>query len=185
MSSVRRRFGSVRIDLDATEAVLLASLVAQIGELLAAGAPEQPTDPIAAAIELPAERPPAPEDPVLRRLLPDAYRDDPEAAGEYRRLTEGDLRAQKRAALRAVLDAIAVGERQGRGRRLDLTDESAEQWLYALTDVRLVLGTRLGVTEEMSERDEVDATSPLYAQFAVYDWVTALQDALVRAVAGD
>ena len=37
----------------------------------------------------------APEDPVLARLLPDGYRDDPEAAGEFRKYTEPSLRSAK------------------------------------------------------------------------------------------
>ena len=44
--------------------------------------------------------------PVLARLLPDAYRDDTEAAGEFRRFTEQDLRSGKVAAARTVLDTL-------------------------------------------------------------------------------
>ena len=47
-----------------------------------------------------------PEDPVLARLLPDAYRDDPEAAGEFRRYTEQDLRSGKVAAAQTVLATL-------------------------------------------------------------------------------
>ena len=32
---------------------------------------------------------------MLARLLPDGYRDDPEAAGEFRRYTESALRSAK------------------------------------------------------------------------------------------
>jgi hypothetical protein len=125
-----------------------------------------------------------PRDPVLARLLPDAYRDDSAAAGEFRRLMDGELRARKVSALRRLLDDLAVGARRRRdGLRVELDDVAAELWLYALTDVRLVLGTTLGVTEDMDdERATLEPTSPRHAQLAIYDWVTWLQDALVRAV---
>ena len=42
--------------------------------------------------------PPKPDDPVLARLFPDAYEDDGEAAGEFRRYTEMGLRDGKREA---------------------------------------------------------------------------------------
>src|SRR5262249_11403403 len=50
-----------------------------------------------------------PDDPVLARLLPDAYPDDPAAAGEFRRYTESGLRSDKVAAARTVLDTLSEG----------------------------------------------------------------------------
>src|SRR5262249_58708344 len=55
-----------------------------------------------------------PEDPVLARLLPDAYRDDPEAAGEFRRFTEQGLRSGKVAAAQTVLATLPAGGGQVR-----------------------------------------------------------------------
>jgi hypothetical protein len=126
-----------------------------------------------------------PEDPVLLRLLPDAYRGDGEAAGEFRRLTEADLRATKRSGLsQIVADLSSTGSVQrGGGVRLDLDESAAAAWLPALTDIRLALGTRIGVTEEMDEeRLNLPVDSPRYAEIATYDWMSWLQDAMVRAL---
>jgi Domain of unknown function (DUF2017) len=143
-----------------------------------------------------------PTDPVLRRLLPAAYRDDEEAAREFRRLTDSDLRATKRAALAGIVADIsngieAAGDVPVRGAgtvpgtvgppgvRLILDDPSAMSWLRALTDVRLTLGTRIGVTEDMDdERASVAPGSAREAELAVYDWLSWLQEALVGAVTG-
>jgi len=79
---------------------------------------------------------PDPDDPAVGRLLPDAYRDDTEAAREFRELTQDDLLERKRSDAAVVLATV-------RGRDLDVAQ--AEAWLRSLTDVRLVLGERLGL----------------------------------------
>ncbi|MGL5857994.1 MAG: DUF2017 domain-containing protein [Angustibacter sp.] len=83
-----------------------------------------------------------PSDPALARLLPDAHREDPAASAEFRRYTELGLRERKRDNLRR---ARATLDRPG---SFPLTDEEATAWLVALTDVRLVIGTRLGLRED-------------------------------------
>ena len=92
-----------------------------------------------------ADKPP--EDPVLARLLPDGYRDDAEAAGEFRRYTEPALRSAKYQAAQEMLDTLPES-----GGRIQLTQDQALSWLKALNDVRLALGVRLGVTEEFEEQ---------------------------------
>jgi hypothetical protein len=127
-----------------------------------------------------------PNDPVLLRLLPDAYRDDGEAAAEFRRLTDGDLRAAKRAGLsRIVTDLGNAATQRGGGVRIDLDEDGVSAWLPPLTDLRLTLGTRIGVTEDAEERDNIPVGSARYAELATYDWLSWFQDALVRAVIGD
>ena len=108
------------------------------------------------------------EDEALARLFPAAYRDDPEAAAEFEQLTGPSLAEGKVAALRRM-EATAGEERLGA--------EDAQAWLTALNDVRLVLGTRLGVTEDPAEHD---LTHPGYA---VYAWLTWLQSELIEALA--
>jgi hypothetical protein len=115
---------------------------------------------------------------VLARLLPDAYRDDPEAAGEFRRYTEQGLRSGKVAAAQTVLDTLPAG-----GGRVRLGPEDAQAWLRALNDVRLAIGTVLGITEDYE--DEMEAASwadPRSAYLEVYHWLGYLQDSLVRAL---
>ncbi len=121
-----------------------------------------------------------PVDPALARLLPDAYRDDAAAAAEWRRLTEPELRATKQAAADRLLGDLADD-----GGKLVLDDESAEAWLGALNDVRLVLGTRLDVTEDGDPLGGYAADEPMAQPYLIYHWLTALQDALVHAVSDD
>ena len=174
--------------LDQAESSLLASLVGQVIALLADGStevdrPASDADPLQLLEASLKETPEAPDDPILARLLPDAYRDDSDAAEEFRRLTDGDLRATKRAALDRVRRDLAAAEPQGRSHdvRIDLDEPATVRWLHALADVRLALGTRLEVTEqtELERRGSIE-NSPDAVELAVYDWLTWLQDAVVR-----
>ncbi|MBC7374523.1 MAG: DUF2017 family protein, partial [Frankiales bacterium] len=99
----RRKKDLVVAELDRVEAGILTTVVGDLLELL--GAAEAPTtqDPLAAMVGLPTGPVERPEDPALARLLPDAYGDDEEAATDFRRYTETDLRAGKRAHATVVL----------------------------------------------------------------------------------
>jgi hypothetical protein len=114
-----------------------------------------------------------PDDPSLRRLFPPAYEDDAEGEAEFRRLMQGELLAGRREALR-VLETTADRDR--------LAADELEAWLAALNDLRLVLGTRLGVTEEVYER-ELELRDPQAYDLAVYAYLTWLQEQVVEATA--
>jgi hypothetical protein len=119
-----------------------------------------------------------PDDPVLARLLPDAYRDDPEASGEFRRYTEQGLRSGKAAAARTVLATLPPD-----GGRIRLSEPEAQAWLRALNDVRLALGTRLGVTDDFDEQVAgMGPEDPRAAYVGVYQWLAFLQETLVQAL---
>ena len=190
----RRSRGRVSARFTAAQAVILRNLVGQVAELVggpgAAEAPPAggPAEPGAAADEdLPPDigaifamdGPAAPpEDPVLARLLPDAYGDDPEAAGDFRRYTEPGLRSGKVEAARTVLATLPA-----EGGRIRLSAGDAEAWLRALNDVRLALGVLLGITEDYErELADVTGTDPRSAYLQVYDWLTFLQETLVRSL---
>lgn len=115
-----------------------------------------------------------PDDPALRRLTPPAYSGDPEHEAEYRRFMGDELRERRLAAL-ALMDETVDAER--------LSEEQAQAWLAALNSLRLVLGTRLDVTEEMAgaELDPDDPRAPLLALYGYLSW---LEDQLVEALAG-
>lgn len=123
-------------------------------------------------------------DPAVGRLFPDGYPEDPPAAAEFRRLTEGSLRAAKLADARR-----AVGGVPGRGGTLALDAAHAEGWLRALTDARLILGYRLNITEQTDMVDELeeaivnDPRGHRAQSLAVYHYLTFLQETLVAAVA--
>jgi Domain of unknown function (DUF2017) len=120
-----------------------------------------------------------PDDPVLARLLPDGYRDDPDAASEFRRFTESSLRSAKVQAARTLLETLPPG-----GGKVKLSTEHAEAWLRSLNDVRLALGVRLGVTEEPDEHDfDASLDDPRFAYILfIYHWLAELQDSLVAAL---
>jgi hypothetical protein len=124
------------------------------------------------------ENPELPDDPVLARLLPDAYRDDPEASGEFRRYTEQGLRSGKAAAARTVLATLPPG-----GGRIRLSEAEGQAWLRALNDVRLALGVRLGVTDDFDEQvADMGPDDPRSAYVGVYQWLAFLQETLVQAL---
>jgi len=144
------------------------------------GDPGQRPDPLDDLARLLGQSGPAtpPDDPVLARLLPDAYQDDSEAAGDFRRFTEQELRNGKAAAARTVLATLPED-----GGRVRLTGEEAQVWLRALNDVRLALGVRLSITEDFEARvADLDPADPRSAYMWVYDWLTFLQETLVHAL---
>jgi hypothetical protein len=112
-----------------------------------------------------------PDDPALRRLRPSAYEDDPEAEDEYRHLMEGELEAGRREALRLLAETAD---------RDRLTTEELDAWLRALTDLRLALGTRLDVTEEVYER-AIDPRDPQAYELSVFAYLSWLQEQAVEA----
>ncbi len=144
-----------------------------------AGGPADPPTPAELDAMLGLDEPArAPEDPALARLLPDAYRDDPDAAGEFRRYTEQSLRSAKQENAQAVLETLPAD-----GGPVKLAADQAQAWLRALNDVRLVLGVRLGVTEEFEDQwEELDPDDPLSAAFEIYAWLGAVQESLVQAL---
>ncbi len=111
------------------------------------------------------------DDPSLRRLFPPAYDADDEAQREYRELMHGELLAKHHAAL-AVLEETVD--------RDELDEDEVDAWLAALNELRLVLGTRLDVTEDLYVT-EVDFAAPETEELAVYLYLTWLQEQFVEA----
>jgi Domain of unknown function (DUF2017) len=119
-----------------------------------------------------------PADPILARLLPDAYADDPQASGEFRRYTELSLRSGKVAAAQTVLATLPA-----HGGRVRLSEPEAQAWLRALNDVRLSLGVILSVTDDFEDQlAGMSEDDPRAAYVGVYQWLAALQDSLVGAL---
>jgi hypothetical protein len=180
VGSVKRRGDKVVVRLDAAERSVLASLLGAVRSLLAADEDAADADPLAAFVGMSEGPVETPEDPVLLRLLPDAYA-DAEQSAEFRRLTDSDVRARKNEAIDRVLDDVSTAERVD----LDL-DEGLGMWVQAINDVRLVLGTRLDVTEDWPETlDELPPDDPRAALYDFYGWLSALQERLVVAAMDD
>ncbi|MFC5664718.1 DUF2017 domain-containing protein [Kitasatospora misakiensis] len=180
--------GGAVLALDELEASILRSLEVQMLELIGPGPAGDGGDPLAALFaEGPTE---APADPALARLFPDAYGDPAEpadarsreAAGEFRRYTEPDLRTRKREdALQVVRTLDGLG---GEGGTVKLDTAGCLHWLGALNDLRLTLGVRLEVTEEdeqgLYDLPDADDRKPLVM---AYLWLGALQESLLEAMA--
>jgi hypothetical protein len=169
----RRVRGRFKVTLSANEVTLIRTLMEQLLELMGE---LPPGDPGLAELGI-SENREAPDDPVLARLFPDGYAEDDESAVEFRRYTESSLRDGKHEAAEVVLQSVrSEGE-------ITLDADGAQAWLRALNDIRLALGTRLEITEESYERmDEVDWEDPRYAMYSTYDWLTFLQESLIRAL---
>jgi hypothetical protein len=172
------------------EADLLRSLAGQLVELLhnesAIAATER--DPLEALLDFSGPTT-EPEDPVLRRLFPNAYQGDDEAAGEFRRYTEGALRDGKARAAGTVIDVLEEAGLPPEPTDEDITidvelePETALVWMRSFTDLRLALGTRLEVEE--GDEDywyELPDDDPRAQAHHIYEWLGFLQETLVAAV---
>ncbi|MDH2414002.1 DUF2017 domain-containing protein [Nocardioides sp. CER19] len=184
-----RRSGRIIANFTGFEADLLRSLAGQLVELLRneSAAPVE-RDPLEAMLDFSGPTT-LPEDPVLARLFPSAYRDDDEAAGDFRRFTEGGLRDGKAAAAATIIDGLEEAglppELTEEGLMIDveLDEPTAEAWMRSFTDIRLALATRL----EVEEGDEAYWASlpdddPRGQAHDIYDWVGYLQETLVEAL---
>lgn len=127
-------------------------------------------------------------DPALDRLLPDAHRDDPLLAAEFRRMAARGLRARKAANLERSIAALARTPEGRPSEEVRLDEEEAQAFVVALTDVRLVVGDRLQLRVD-SDADQLElalAGGTLDAQaawlVAVYDFLTWLQESLTQAM---
>ncbi len=219
----RRRDGHVVFDLDLVHAGVVAEALEQTRAVLedgtpppvqaftpapepGTGDPDEEFDAIVAGLGLGPGGGPADEalrdDPVVRRLLPDAYLDDPEGSADFRRLSGGAVRSSKVAAIDSVLADLDLLRVQDGG--VAVAPDRATAWLTALNDARLALGTLLALGEDDDLYAELDAyeqavedqvaaggdeseagqgEAALRAyRIAVYDFLSALLDMVVRAL---
>jgi len=120
-------------------------------------------------------------DPVMARLLPPGHASDPEIAADFRELTESSLRSDKADDLAMVRATLPPD-----GGEVRLDADQARAWLRTTNDLRLALGTRLGVTAETEPPeldDSGDGADEAGSQLAVYYWLTAVQGSLIDALA--
>lgn len=197
MRGFRYESGGYRAELDAAEREVVASVVANVVELLGGELPDLADESpdavpeagrsdasVAPVWRLRTEPVPPPDDPAVHRLLPDASQDDPAVAAEFRRLTEDDLRTAKLARLRWLWTVL-----QDDGPVVPVAQAPAVA--ATLTDLRLVLAERLGIrTDEDADRllraagrRRRHGTDDVRAYLVtVYDALTWLQESLVQAM---
>ena len=184
-----RKSGAAVSTFTAFEADLLRSLAAQLIELLRN---ESATEDISAdSLEdlLDFSGPTRePDDPVLARLFPTAYPEDEEAAAEFRRYTESDLRNGKAAGAAAVIDTLEEAglpaePEDGLFIDIELDRVAAVTWMRSFTDMRLAIATRLGIEEGDEEYwYSLPDEDPRAQVHDIYDWVGYLQETLVRSL---
>ena len=163
--------GKLTLKLDDAELGVLSQLFEQMAELLEHPESESGTDPLAKMLNMSGSTQIS-EDPALARLFPDGYSDDEHASADFRRFTEQDLRAQKLAALTSVRDSLS--DWTGKS---SITAQQAQDWLKAINDLRLVLGTRLEITDEVETDFEADEPG-----IHLYNYLTYLQGSLIDAL---
>ena len=179
--------------LDSIERDVVAGLLEQTRDFLAPAPRAETGDPfddLVASMGMPSfqeatdPRLEGPRDPALERLLPPAHREDEAVAAEFRRLTEQGLRERKTANLTTAVDAL----RDADGDKVVLSGAQARALVVALTDVRLLLGERLGLrtdddAEELVHRlDDADQDDPAMLLAAYYDFMTWLQESLTQSL---
>ena len=191
MKKFHRRRGVIITQLSAYEVELLASLIMQLIELISDGEPEgfatpaeanDPFEEIVKNLEGEPDEPGPLDDPVLKRLFPDAYPDDTAASADFRRFTERDMKATRVAEARVVLERLATTELGARD--LKIPANEVESWLRTLTSVRLAVATRLGIHDAAAADDlaALPEDDPRSFMVSVYDWLGFAQETLISAL---
>ncbi|MGI3780012.1 MAG: DUF2017 domain-containing protein [Janthinobacterium lividum] len=191
MKKFVRRRGVLTTGLSAYEVELLGSLVRQVVELVSDGEPDDFAAPdpgvdafeaLAAGLQTDPDAPEVPDDPVLRRLFPNAYPHDADASSDFRRFTERGLRTTKVTDAHVVLEDLAATEAGSVDLRV--RPDHVEAWLRTLTSVRIAVATRLGITdaESADELAQLDESDPRSYMISVYDWLGFAQETMVGAL---
>lgn len=108
--------------------------------------------------------------PTIDRLYPPAYPQNPDHEAEWVVFTRSGLRDDRLAAIDLVSGTLDADT---------LTHDEADTWMRVFNDIRLWLGTILGITEDM---DAIADDHPQATAFAVYQFLTAIVDDAVDAL---
>ena len=177
--------GDLSVALSNDELHILINLVEQLLELLGERNfthHYQSDDPfaqlMAASVGNLESRIEQPEDPVLHRLLPDAYA-DPESAAEFRKYTESSLRLVKQTHLMYLREQL-VFPVDHELPKADIAVTDPTQWLIAINDLRLALAVRLDIkTDSFAEYEKMKDSDRQKPLFAVYFWLGSIQESLI------
>jgi len=173
MSRFKRSGGQILITMADYEEAVLESLVEQlIGLLEGDGVRAAEGDQFAQwEAEMAAPSGLDTSDPVIARLFPPAYRDDPKADAEFRRFTETAQRRTRIEQAKLVLDALLetnAGRDPAIVRKVD-----AEAWLKTIAALRLSLSVRLGIAEaeDIQLLEQLDEDEPRAVLYGMYEWL--------------
>jgi hypothetical protein len=115
-------------------------------------------------------------DPVSQRLFPDAYDNETQATA-FHELVGNELRDNKVKAVRTMKERL-----KGRGPlETSIPEDEVLAWLTGITDLRLAIGTRIDVTEEMMGAD-LDPEDPDAPALSVLHWLGWLQESILAEI---
>lgn len=184
MKAFARKGPFIRVRLTEYEATLLESLLDQLTGLLGVDElPQAADDPFARwQAEFSETGQLDDSDPVIERLFPAAYRDDPAASAEFRRFTQARQRQSRIDQAEIVMTALRDSD--GGHKPVQVRVVEVDQWLKALTAVRLSLAVRLGI-EDAADADALDALEdddPRSYVYRVYEWLGYLSEGLLSQI---
>ena len=119
--------------------------------------------------------------PLLHRLFPPAFHDDPEKEAEYQRLMREELVASRVAAIDSVTALLSPTDDAALAPSITLGEAELMAFMQSLNAIRLVLGTMLDITDDDSS-DEAE-TEDSY-EFGLYEHLGWILEFTVRALSG-
>lgn len=176
-----------RSALAAHEAALLQSLATSLVGMLDERESAAPADELEEITGMRTGNSTPPDDDTLKRLLPDFYRqqtEHPAGSGTaeslnsaLRSLHEPAIIEAKREAAQRLLDTLPHD-----GGKFELAEPDAHAWAATVNDMRLALGTMLGISPDGP--DDLPPDHPMVGHLDVYQWLTVLQEYLVLGLMG-
>jgi len=151
-----------RLNFDPDERRFLVNLLAELKELLTNDETEATT-------------------PLLHRLFPPAFHDDPEKEAEYQRLMREELVASRVAAIETVTTLLSPNGDAGKAASITLSEADLMAFMQSLNAIRLVLGTMLDITDDDSSDQAEDEDS---YEFGLYEHLGWILEFTVRALSG-
>jgi hypothetical protein len=103
--------------------------------------------------------------PLLHRLFPPAFLDDPDKEAEYQRLMREDLIASRIAAVDNVTRLLHPD-----GPDM-LTENETMAFMQSINAIRLVLGTMLDITDDETADEADEEDSPEHHLYSYLGWI--------------
>jgi len=176
-----RRGTSLLTRLSQAEASVLGTMAGQLADLVAplSRQSDDIVDSLAALAEADGSGAPS-SDPALRRLFPDAYRDDAAASREYRHYTQSDDAQLRAEAARTVVQDVTDADDGW----VTIAPGHVYAWLTTLNNLRLVLATRLDIETEADAEalDRLPRTDRRAPTAAVYNWCGWMLESLLDSL---
>jgi hypothetical protein len=176
-----------RSALAAHEASLLQNLATSMVGMLADRESSSPADELEEITGMRTGHSSPPQDETMKRLLPDFFRPQTEHPagsgtaeslnGALRSLHEPEIIEAKREAAQRLLDTLPED-----GGKFELSEDDAQAWAAAVNDIRLALGTMLGISQDGPQ--DLPPDHPMAGHLDVYQWLTVLQEYLVLGIMG-